>query len=212
MSVGIFFSLRLFYNDSVQRSASSCQPSKCEEDDGYARKPRRQRKAAVRSGFPTRHWLILPLGTCVCACVWETRLSQRFQFFKHLLTKCSAPGASRTGPLWLASVAQRCRLEKMNEMAKRGKASQKDVGPQSTSLAGCHRGCSEVYLGNSTSPSARFQELVTSSQSQLTYETRNVRIGGFLIQTAKTQLTPLTFSRARFSIGIKLEYVPVVER
>lgn len=66
--LGFFFSLS-FYNDSVQRSESSCQPSKCEEDDGYARKPRRQRKAAVRSGFPTRHWLILPLGECVRACV-----------------------------------------------------------------------------------------------------------------------------------------------
>lgn len=53
--------LRLFFfNDCVRGTRSSCQTSKCEEDDGYVRKPR-QRKRTVRSGFPSLHWLILPL-------------------------------------------------------------------------------------------------------------------------------------------------------
>lgn len=60
--------LKISLSDCVRQSRSSCQASKCEEDDSYARKPRRQRKRTVRSGFPSRHWLILPLRV---ACIWE---------------------------------------------------------------------------------------------------------------------------------------------
>lgn len=54
---------------------------------------------------------------------------------------------------------------RMYKMAKWGKVSQKHwAGTRQTR---CRKGCSEVYLGNSAPPSASFQELVTSSWSQL---------------------------------------------
>lgn len=72
---------RFYWKMACEEPRSRCQPQNCEEDDGYARKPRRQRKRAVRSGFPSRHWLILPLrlhaseeGVCLNGfSSWRTR-------------------------------------------------------------------------------------------------------------------------------------------
>lgn len=108
MSVGIFFFSPSFFFFTM----IACRGA------GPAVSPRNVRKTTVMPGnredrgrqqldqvSPLDIDSFFPLvRTCVRASVWETRLSQRFQFFKHLSTKKrkkerSAPrGASRTGP------------------------------------------------------------------------------------------------------------------
>lgn len=211
MSVGIFFFFVFFsfFNGCVRRTGSSCQPSKCEEDDGYARKPRRQRKAAVRSGFPTRHWLILPLGERVRAPgrrVCLNGFSSSSISWRNAQRRRGIKDPARFG-------GERCATPSPSKNEHDGKDEAKflrNTTGRDAPVAGCHRGCSEVYLGNSTPPSASFQELVTSSQSQLTYKTRkNVSHWWFFdpnVVRAKARPTEI------FSSRIKLECVPAVKQ
>lgn len=50
--------------DCVREIRPAVRSQNVREDDGYFRKPRRQRKRTVSSGFPSLHWLILPLRVC----------------------------------------------------------------------------------------------------------------------------------------------------
>lgn len=156
-------SVKNSFNDRMWRSRSSCQTSKCEEDDSYVRKPRRQAKRTVRSDFPSLHWLILPL---------HVRVYLRKESFLNgfsswsISDKLLSAGASRNLPALVATVVQCCHLKKRNKMGRRSKVSQKHwFCIQHT---GCQKGCLEVYLGNLAVPSVHFQELVISSWSQLT--------------------------------------------
>lgn len=101
--------VKILFNNCVRRSRSSCQTSKCEEDGSYVRKPRRQGKRTVRSGFPSLHWLILPLRVCVCL----RKESCRNGFSSWSISdKLLSAGASRDLPALVATVVQCCHLKK----------------------------------------------------------------------------------------------------
>lgn len=134
-------SVKISLSDCVRGSRSSCQSANCEEDDGYVRKPRRQRKTTVRSGFPSLHWLILPLRERATK---KGSLSQQFQFLKNLWQTARCRGCDKAGEghqetcrLWwqlLCNVA----VWKTNKMAKRMKAFLRKAGLRFTKT-GCHK-------------------------------------------------------------------------
>lgn len=148
-----------YFNNWVRRRGSSCQTSKCEEDDGYVRKPKRQGKTTVRSGFPSLHWLILPLRVRASE---KRSLSQRFQFLKHLWQTALCQGIKRP-----AHFVSKCCAMLSFEKGKHKMALLRNT----TLIFNKLDATKDVWrriLGNSAPPSAHFKEIITSSWSQLT--------------------------------------------
>lgn len=211
MSVGIFSA-----SSSSLFSMVACRGL------GPAVSPRNVRKTTVMPGNREdrgRQQLdqVSPLGIdsffpLVSACVrlGDKSVSTVSVLQASLDKKLSDGGASSTLPALVASVAQRRRLKKDEQDGKDEAKFLRNTTGRGAPVAGCHRGCSEVYLGNSTAPSASFQELVTSSQSQLTYKTRKKvshwRFFDPNLMRAKARPTEV------FSSRIKLEYVPAVQQ
>ena len=140
---------------------------------------RRQGKRAVRSGFPSLHWLILPLNVRASE---KGSLSQRFQFFKHLnlfdklLSREDAirqtRGITGSGSLWwdlLCNVF----IWWTNKMAKIAQRFWEIQGVYSPKLDEA-RGCLPVYVGNSALPFVSFQEFATSPWSRFTKSPRSM--------------------------------------